>query len=83
MLADGDGEADLHFAADRDQGVSIEAAVGSHRELPPGPTVAHPAHRLTQEVGGAPNGVGPSLAQPRHEHVAGAGPRVRARASSG
>ena len=58
VLADGDGESDIHFAADRDQGVDIAAAVGPHRELPPGPTVAHPSHRLTQEVGGAPNGVG-------------------------
>ena len=28
VLADGDGEADIHLAADRDQGVGIEAAVG-------------------------------------------------------
>ena len=73
MLADGDGEADIHLAADRDQGVGIEAAVGAHRELSPGPAVAHPSHRLTQEVGGAPSGVGAALAQPRHQHVAGAG----------
>ena len=72
VLADGDGEADIHCAADRDQGVGIEAAVGPHRELPSGPAVAHPSHRLTQEVGGAPNGVGPALTQPRHQHVAGA-----------
>ena len=32
-----------------------------------------PAHGLPQEVGGTPNGVGPALAQPRHQHVAGAG----------
>ena len=50
----------------------IEAAVGPHRELSPGPGVAHPPHRLTQEVGGAPSGVGPALAQPGHQHVAGA-----------
>ena len=62
VLADGDGEADIHCAADRDQGVGIEAAVGPHRELPPGPAVAHPSHRLTQEVGGAPSRVGPALA---------------------
>ncbi len=83
LLADGDGEADLHFATDGDQGVGIEAAAGAHRELSPGPAVAHPSHRLTQEVGGAPNGVGAALAQPRYQHVAGSGPRVRARASSG
>ena len=83
VLADGDGEADIHLAAGGDDGVGIEAAVGAHRELPPGPAVAHPSHRLTQEVGGAPSGVGAALTQPRHQHVAGAGPRVRARASSG
>ena len=46
VLADGDGVADLHLAADRDQGVGIEAAVGPHRELPPGPAIANPTHRL-------------------------------------
>ena len=44
-----------------------------HRELSPGPAVAHPPHRLTQEVGGATGGVGPALAQPGHQHLAGAG----------
>ena len=73
MLPDGDGEADIHLAADRDDGVGIEAAVGPHREWSPGPSVAHPSHRFTREVGGAPNGVGPALAQSRHQHVAGAG----------
>ena len=73
MLADGDGEADIHLTADGDQGVGIAAAVGPHRELPPGPAVAHPSHRLAQEVGGAPSGVGPALAQPGHQHVAGTG----------
>ena len=52
--------------------MSIEAAVGPHRELSPGPAVANPAHRFTQEVGGAAGGVGPALAQPGHQHVAGA-----------
>ncbi len=33
VLADGDGEADIHLAADDDQGVGIEATVGPHREL--------------------------------------------------
>ena len=42
---DGDGEADIHPAADGDHGVGIEAAV----ELSPGPGVAHPPHRLSQE----------------------------------
>ena len=32
VLTDGDGEADIHFAADHDQGVGIEAAVGAHGE---------------------------------------------------
>ena len=73
MLADGDGEADIHPAADGDDGVGIEPAVGPHRELSPGSAVAYPSHRLPQEVSSAPNGVGPALAQPGHQHVAGAG----------
>ena len=73
MLADGDGEADVHPAADGGHGVGIEAAVGTHGELPAGPAAANPSHRLTQEVGGAPDGVGPALAQPGHQHVAGSG----------
>ena len=40
---------------------------------PAGPAAANPSHRLTQEVGGAPGGVGPALAQPGHQHVAGSG----------
>ena len=51
----------------------IEAAVGPHRELALGPGVAHPSHRLPQEVGGTSSGVGPALAQPGHQHVPGAG----------
>ena len=70
-LADGDGEADLRLATDGDHGVGVEAAVGPHRELPLGPSMAHPSHGLPQEVGGAPSGVGAALAQPRHQHVAG------------
>ena len=35
--------------------------------------MSHPPHRFTQEVGGAPNGVGAALAQPGHQHVAGSG----------
>ena len=62
-----------YLAADGDDGVGIEAAVGPHRELSPGPGVAHPPHRLAQEVGGAPCGVGAALAQPGHQHVPGAG----------
>ena len=52
VLADGDGEADIHFAADGDDGVGIEAAVGPHGELTRGTGVAHPPHLLAQEVGG-------------------------------
>ena len=73
VLADGDGEADTHFAADGDESVGIEAAVGAHRELAAGPTVAHPPHCFTPEVGSAASGVGPALAQPGHQHVAGSG----------
>ena len=73
VLADGDGEADLRLPAGGDHGVGVEAAVGPHRELSPGSGVAHPPHRLPQEVSGAPSGVGPALAQPGHQHVAGAG----------
>ena len=71
VLADGDGEADLRLATDGDHGVGVEAAVGPHRELSCGPSMAHPSHGLPQEVGGAPSGVGAALAQPRHQHVAG------------
>ena len=53
--------------------MSVEAAVGPHRELPPGPGVAYPAHCFTQKVSGAPGGVGPALAQPGHQHVPGSG----------
>ena len=73
VLAHGDGEADLHPAADGDDGVGVEAAVGPHRELSPGSTVAHPAQRLTQEVGGTAGGVGPALPQPGHQNLTGAG----------
>ena len=53
--------------------MGIEAAVGPHSELPAGPSVANPPHRFTQEVGGAAGGVGPALAQPGHQHIAGSG----------
>ena len=53
--------------------LDLGVAVGPHRELSPGPSMAHPAHGLPQEVGGAPNSVGPALAQPRHQHLSGAG----------
>ena len=73
VLADGDGEAHVQLAADGDHGVGVEAAVGPHRELPPGSAVANPSRRLTREMGGAAGGVGPALAQPGHQHVAGTG----------
>ena len=53
--------------------MGVEAAVGAHRELPAGPSVAHPPHCFTQEVGGTASGVGPALAQPAHQHIAGSG----------
>ena len=56
MLADGDGVADIHFPAGGNDSVGVEAAVGTHGELSPGPAVAHPP-----------------LAQPGHQHLAGAG----------
>ena len=34
---------------------------------------AHPPHRVTQEVGGAPSDVSPACAEPDHQHVAGSG----------
>ena len=33
ILANGDGEADIHLAADRDQGLGMETAVGPHRDI--------------------------------------------------
>ena len=53
--------------------MSVEAAVGPQGELPAGASVAHPPYRLAQEMGGTAGGVGPALAQPGHQHVAGAG----------
>ena len=60
VLADGDGEAHVQLAADGYHTMSVEAAVGPHRELHPCSTVAHPPHRLPQEVDGAAGGVGPA-----------------------
>ena len=73
VLADGDGEADTVVATDGDDVVCVEATVGPHGELTGGPGVAYPSHGLTQEVGGAAGRVGPTPAQPTHQHVAGAG----------
>ena len=72
VLADGDGETDLHLSAGGDAGMGVEAAVGPHGEWSGGSGMAHPAHRLPQEVGGASGRVGAALTQPCHQHVAGA-----------
>ena len=53
--------------------MGVAAAVGPHGEWSRSSGVAHSAHRLAQEVGGAPRRVGPALAQPCHQHVAGSG----------
>ena len=73
VLADGDGVSDLRLAAGGDDVVVVEATVGPHGELTRGAGIAHAAHRLAQEMGGAPGRVGPALAQPTHQHVAGSG----------
>ena len=80
VLANGDGEAEIHLAADCDDGVGVEAAVGPHRELSCGPGVAHPSHSFTQEVGGASHGVGAALPEPGHISTS---PVPAATASSG
>ena len=79
VLAEGDGEADIHPAADGYHAMSVEAAVGPHRELSPGPGVAHPPHRLTQEVGSAAGGV----ARPSRSRAISTSPAPAAIASSG
>ena len=71
MLADGDGEADLRLATDGDDGVGVKAAVGPHGEWSGGSSMAHPTHRLPQKVSRAPSGVGSTLAQSCHQHIAG------------
>ena len=70
MLSDGDGEANIVIATYVDDVAGVEAAVGAHGELTGGPGVAYTAHRLTQEVGCAPTGVGSTLAQSGHQHIA-------------
>ena len=47
--------------------------VASGRLCLPRLIVARPSHRLPQEVGGAPSGIGAALPEPGHQHVAGAG----------
>ena len=73
MLSGGDGEADLRLAADGDHGVGVEAAVGPHGELAGGSGIAHSADGFPQEVGRASSGVGPTLPQAGHQHVASSG----------
>ena len=53
--------------------MAIEARVGADGQLAAGARLSDPADRLGQEVGGAPGGIGPTLAQPGHQHVAGPG----------
>ena len=79
VQADGDGEADLRLATDGHHVMGVEAAVGAHRELSPGPAVAHPPHRLPQEVGRAPSG----LARPFRSLAISTSPVPAATASSG
>ena len=49
--------------------MGVAAAVGPHGEWSRSSGVAHSAHRLAQEVGGAPRRVGPALAPPTHQNV--------------
>ena len=65
-------------AADGDESVGIEAAVGPHRELSPGPAVANPTHRFTQDA--APRAV---LARPSRSRDISTSPVPAATASSG
>ena len=62
VMADGDGEAPA--CGRRILCYGCRSAVSAHRELPAGPSVANPPHRLPQEVGGAAGGVGAALPQP-------------------
>ena len=76
VQADGDGVADIDPAADGDHGVGIEAAVGTHGELPAGPAVANPAHRFAA----APRAV---LARPSRSRANSTSPVPAATANSG
>ena len=67
-LADGDGEA-IHPERPAANGVGVEAAVGPH--LSCWPRRSAPAPPSPSGSGGTPSGVGPALAQPGHQHVAG------------
>jgi hypothetical protein len=62
-----------HAPADRHHLVRVEPRVSAHGQLATGPGLPHSPDRLAQEVGGTSHRVGVSLAQARHEHVAGPG----------
>ena len=79
VLADGDGEADTHLAADGDESVGVQAAVGAHRELAAGPTVAHPP-TVSRRKWAAPRAV---LARPSRSRDISTSPVPAAMASSG
>ena len=79
VVADGDGEADIHLAADDDQGVGIEAAVGPHRELSPGPS-RRTRPTVSRRKWAAPRAV---LARPSRSRDIGTSPVPAAMASSG
>ena len=78
VTADGDGEADIHPAADGDHGVGIEAAVGPHRELAPGSAVAHPP-TVSRRKWAAPRAV---MARPSRRRAISTSPVPAATASS-
>ena len=78
-LPDGDGVADIHLSTDLDQGMGIEAAVGPHRELSPGPAVADPP-TVSRRKWAAPRAV---LARPSRSRDISTSPVPAAIASSG
>ena len=79
VLANGDGEADLHLPADGDNGVGVEVAGGPHRGLAFGYGVAHSADDFTQEVS-SPRVV---LTRPSRRRAISTSPVPAATASSG
>ena len=79
VLTDGDGEADIHFATDGDDGVDIEPAAGPHCELPLGPGVAYPS-TVSRRKWAAPRAV---LARPSRSRDISTSPVPAATANSG
>ena len=69
MDAHRDAEPDAVAAAGGDQVVAVEARVGAHRELARRASRAHPADRLEEEVGGAPDRVRAARAEAGGEDV--------------